>query len=1064
MNDLTKLYFNIKRYPLISSTKNIVHIGILSTQRALSRAKEPMSDKERRRSKKRKSSKKQSKTQMTNGMTKDVISDVITDRSHENLLESRSPPDKFNIDYKPATGEIELVNVAVEDDADDESPEAMSAEMDASVADMLQYKDDGCIELVLKVLARICDGQHVGLQNYLREQPDNVKSFNIIGETAQFLNVVYSSINSRTVDLVIQLFSTLNEFCSGNQENREVIYNKKAIDYINFILRAGEIADCPPEKVLELRESIAGLILSLIEENGPAATQVAKEVTDTLDKEAIYRCMTQCHEMHQSEKPKLEDIVKSEGGYMKSAKSMVSLGGSLLQGVVKGPSKNALKESLMAVGFRYYLILARMTDIHPQLAERLNLTPEQEKAFEYYKKNSTSVEIVKDDVLQKINFRIKNKILIREEVKEKLKWNVDRTSPSNKIRDLMDWTRDIMQDISYQRKILFNPIAIMFTKGWLLWNHLVTFLSFAINIMMLFTWNAKATVEDYQKVQALGNSTNQTFDWALLRDPTPEIKGLPIQEYTITMYILMGLHNLFSLFVLISYFLSNHPRLPTLSEIKELLICCRSDDNGEEADQKRSSEEKPSKLDVKFLSFTTFYYMLFLGTSVAGTLFHGYFFAFHLLNIVNNNQLLSGVIKAVTQNGVSLLWVGILGFIVIYIYSLVGFSLLRAYFAPGDYLYCSTLWQCTVTVIRYGLIGDMFEVVKQSEHERTFATFWPIVLYHVSFFIFITTIGLNIIFGIIVDTFSELRDLKWRAESDMKDTCFICSRNSYDFEHHGKGFDYHVRNEHNMWSYVFFFIHLNDMKTSDYTAIELYVSKQLDQESYDFFPMNRALCLSSIDIDSTESKIDELLFQVTTIAQKQRDDEVEKKRKVEKLKQKRWQEKHRRFIFGLHNQDENELGGRGPLLPQSGSSNEGGYGPPPKNSGNMLSVSDESDFYKEKRGSISLLQILEGLPDDKSSRASPQSRILSISDSEEDTDSLGSTGPVDSYDLTKSREMSRERIDAIVDAPIIVLPEPQTEPQDASSGEETPPADDLLAASLAAMDDYDGDDQQSTRL
>lgn len=28
--------------------------------------------------------------------------------------------------------------------------------------------------------------------------------------------------------------------------------------------------------------------------------------------------------------------------------------------------------------------------------------------------------------------------------------------------------------------------------------------------------------------------------------------------------------------------------------------------------------------------------------------------------------------------------------------------------------------------------------------------------------------------------------LQWRAESDMKDTCFICSRNSYDFEHHGK--------------------------------------------------------------------------------------------------------------------------------------------------------------------------------------------------------------------------------------------------------------------------------------
>ena len=42
---------------------------------------------------------------------------------------------------------------------------------------------------------------------------------------------------------------------------------------------------------------------------------------------------------------------------------------------------------------------------------------------------------------------------------------------------------------------------------------------------------------------------------------------------------------------------------------------------------------------------------MFLGMSIAGILFHGYFFAFHLLNIVNNNQLLGGVIKAVTVNG-----------------------------------------------------------------------------------------------------------------------------------------------------------------------------------------------------------------------------------------------------------------------------------------------------------------------------------------------------------------------------------------------------------------------------
>jgi hypothetical protein len=46
--------------------------------------------------------------------------------------------------------------------------------------------------------------------------------------------------------------------------------------------------------------------------------------------------------------------------------------------------------------------------------------------------------------------------------------------------------------------------------------------------------------------------------------------------------------------------------------------------------------------------------------------------------------------------------------------------------------------------------------------ENTFGRFGIIVLFHTSFFIFITTIGLNIILGIIVDTFSELRNLKVR--------------------------------------------------------------------------------------------------------------------------------------------------------------------------------------------------------------------------------------------------------------------------------------------------------------
>ena len=44
---------------------------------------------------------------------------------------------------------------------------------------------------------------------------------------------------------------------------------------------------------------------------------------------------------------------------------------------------------------------------------------------------------------------------------------------------------------------------------------------------------------------------------------------------------------------------------------------------------------------------------LMLVFSALGTILYGYFFAFHLLNIVNTNQLLKSVLKAVTLNGMS---------------------------------------------------------------------------------------------------------------------------------------------------------------------------------------------------------------------------------------------------------------------------------------------------------------------------------------------------------------------------------------------------------------------------
>ncbi len=54
------------------------------------------------------------------------------------------------------------------------------------------------------------------------------------------------------------------------------------------------------------------------------------------------------------------------------------------------------------------------------IATGLGITLAQHEAFNYYKKNTMSIEILKDDSLQKINFRVKNKVRVTVRLRTRL--------------------------------------------------------------------------------------------------------------------------------------------------------------------------------------------------------------------------------------------------------------------------------------------------------------------------------------------------------------------------------------------------------------------------------------------------------------------------------------------------------------------------------------------------------------------------------------------------------------------------------------------------------------------
>ena len=89
---------------------------------------------------------------------------------------------------------------------------------------------------------------------------------------------------------------------------------------------------------------------------------------------------------------------------------------------------------------------------------------------------------------------------------------------------------------------------------------------------------------------------------------------------------------------------------------------------------------------------------------------------------------------------------------------------------------CDTLLMCIVTTLNQGLrngggIGDVLR--RPSLKENMFV---GRVIYDLLFFFVVIIIVLNLIFGVIIDTFADLRSEKQNKEEILKNTCFICGR------------------------------------------------------------------------------------------------------------------------------------------------------------------------------------------------------------------------------------------------------------------------------------------------
>ena len=107
--------------------------------------------------------------------------------------------------------------------------------------------------------------------------------------------------------------------------------------------------------------------------------------------------------------------------------------------------------------------------------------------------------------------------------------------------------------------------------------------------------------------------------------------------------------------------------------------------------------------------------------------------------------------------------------------------------------------------------------------------------YNITFHIIIIWMMTNMFFGIIVDTFADLRENNLKIENDKNDVCFICQLDKDGIVKRKMEYNKHIE-DHKIWNYVYFitFLYINNPK--DFKTLETYVKKKLDEDDISWFP------------------------------------------------------------------------------------------------------------------------------------------------------------------------------------------------------------------------------------
>ncbi|XP_046984326.1 inositol 1,4,5-trisphosphate receptor [Schistocerca americana] len=746
---------------------------------------------------------------------------------------------------------------------------------------------------ILRFLQLLCENHNRNLQNLLRTQ-NNKTYYNLVSETLMFLDCICGSttgglgllglyINENNVHLINQTLETLTEYCQGpchDNQNCIATHESNGLDIITALILndINPLGKTRMDLVLELKNNASKLLLAIMESRGDSEN--ADRILYNMNPKQLVEVA--CRAYHQES---LDEDDDDDG-------EDTSTEGS--DGV-----------SPREVGHNIYILCHQLAQHNKELAALLkpqdsNSDPKMNQALEYYANHTSQIEIVRQDrTLEQIVFPIPEICeYLTQDTKTRILNTAERDDQGSKVSDFFERTEDMFYEMKWQKKLRGQPVLFWVSSHMSLWSNVLFNCAVLINLIVAFFYPFTETMPK------LGHHLSGLI-WAVMLVSAAIVITVPRESGVRTLVASTILRLIFSV--------GPEPTLWLLGTLTVLLKGVHLVSiMGNQGTFTKSLEQMIT--DAELL-----YHLTYLIFCLLALFMHPFFFSVLLFDVVYREETLLNVIRSVTRNGRSIILTAVLALILVYMFSIIGYMFFKDDFLlnvdkdvipaqtshcsghgarstesctsdrncditsrhKGDgHIYhegvaelvtvsgevkersCDSLIMCIVTTLNQGLrngggIGDILRAPSSTE-----PLFVARVVYDLLFYFIVIIIVLNLIFGVIIDTFADLRSEKQQKELILKDTCFICGLNRTAFDNKTVSFEEHIKCEHNMWHYLYFIVLVKVKDPTEFTGPESYVYAMVKDRNLDWFPRLRAMSLAADEGEGEQMELRTLQAQL----------------------------------------------------------------------------------------------------------------------------------------------------------------------------------------------------------